>query len=358
MAHSIPGFAGKGPMIMMVKTHPSGATSYHTYQGGPHWVATIPERMGVAEDSTFSVKVPSLADVVRGLTPIFFPAQPIRDFPVVEIRAVHFFLRDKTFEVSFSQNPPIEKIGSFRVGGKIIGPLDCFKGRATLQFDIEDVFGVLRRLSLRHDGHNQPTLGIKAGDQFYKVESIWSDGIRLHLKFHYRLSNSNVVTLYVAPPSGLYTLGNIRELDRDFLTGSSNRTFVVDNIGVSRDTEVRLLKHGGSYALGRIGAEVAYKIATSTLSLKQVVLNDPSKGGKDLSASGGTAVIQCRLLARTQHEGMDDVRDDLRRELFKLRRKLSQDFRYNPQATKGYAILTYVTVSQRLRSIVTEFLPT
>jgi hypothetical protein len=72
----------------------------------------------------------------------------------------------------------------------------------------------------------------------------------------------------------------------------------VNDIKLARDTERYYLIRGRKYDIGRIGAEIAFTIATRVLGLGDVVLSEPFKGGKDLYTKDREAVIQSRLLRR------------------------------------------------------------
>lgn len=343
--------------IIMVTCLRTGVKSYHNYKGGPHWIATIPgtgARPG--EDVTISARVPSCEDFVQGLTRLSFQRGTIRGYPDTVVQSTGFTIRDSTLMVSFSQNQPIEGTGSFELSGKVSTELKCTGGKATLSFTVEDVFGLRRLLALIHNGHDKPSLGIKSGGQFYTVGSIHSDGLRVRIKFWVNVSNPNVVTLYSSSPEELYQFGEVASVDLGFALQDASRTLVVANVEARRHSERAMLEHGRKYDLGRVGAEIAYAIATKILLLKQVVLNDPSKGGKDLFTRDETVVIQSRLLARTQYERLDELQSELRSQLKKLCWKIRQDFEFNRKATKGYAIISYVTASRRVRSIIVEYL--
>ncbi len=352
----IPDFSRGHSSIIVVTCIPSGIRSYHTYLGGPHWIATIPgSGAEPGEDVTISAKVPSVNDFVQGLTRLSFPRGSIRDYPNTAVQSTDFWILGDTLRLGFSQDPPIEEIDSFELSGKASAVLECNGGKANLSFGVEDVFGARRTLALVHNGHDKPSLCIKSGGQFYTVESIYSDGLRTKIRFWVNVSNPNIVTLYSKEPSELYHLGSVNRVDLGLDLQKSSRTFVVTDIEAGRSSEKIVIEHGRKYDLGRVGAEIAYAIATKILLLKRVVLNDPSKGGKDLFTEDKTVVIQSRLLARTQYQRLDELRSDLRGQLRKLSWKLRQDFDFNPEATKGYAILSYVSNTRRVRAIVVEF---
>ncbi|MDA4119380.1 MAG: hypothetical protein OK436_02225 [Thaumarchaeota archaeon] len=302
-----------------------------------------------------SAGVPNPRDFVGGLTGFSFPNSKI-GFSRAHTEARRFELREGSLQITFSQTPPVEGIDSFVLRGIVFSDLKCVHSIASLAFIIEDFFGFTKTLALYHDGHDPPTLGILAGGQFYKVSSLAFDGVKLAIGFRYRIANPNTVTLYEATPLWLYRFRDAIPFDFSLTSRLPSKCLLVPDISAVREAECLLIEHGRKYQLGRIGAEIAYAIANRILHLNEVVLNEPSRGGKDLFTRDGLVVIQSRLLTRTLVTGKGEPLLTIRRELSRLIGKLSQDFEYTPEAEKGYAILTYLTKSLGVRAIVVELL--
>jgi hypothetical protein len=351
---SVPGFQSGKPTILMVTYKRGRKRSYHWYSGGPHWVATLPRRcLGQVDTHAVRITIPSTADFINGL-PSFALAPATIRFRRTRVRVGSFELSGNELRILLSQNPPIEGQKSLLLDARILDDMACFGGVARIKFLIKDFFGRELLMAVYHDGYSRPFIGVKSNHSFYAVTSACFDGIRIGFRFHYRKSNPNVVTLYSASPSGSYKVTRTSYANIDFhLRGVKKGQTVVD-LNLLRSSDRLLLLHGGNYHLGRIGAEVAYTIANEVLSMKGVVLNEPSQGGKDLFTTDGRVVIQTRLLARTWYETTEQLGRDLHSELTKLVQKLGQDFRYNPSAVLGYAILTYARRFRAPRSIVLE----
>lgn len=208
--------------------------------------------------------------------------------------------------------------------------------------------------ALHHDGHTQPALRILANGQFYTISSMHFDGIRLRAEFHYWRWNPNIITLYMESPSHLYSIKGIHPIEPSYEFGDVTKALTIDSVEPKRDLERMTLLHGSKYTVGRIGAEIAYCVATDFLGFPKVVLNEPSRGGKDLHTQRKSMVIQSRLLTKTQFQTIKEASITLRHEMYNLVRKLGQDFVYNPSARKEYAILSYLRRSGLIGCVINE----
>lgn len=97
-----------------------------------------------------------------------------------------------------------------------------------------------------------------------------------------------------------------------------------------------------TYAHGRIGAEIAYAAAIKQLGLRQLILSEPSAGGKDLYTKDGQVMVQARLLTKPGPLQPGRPRRTLRTHAGRMVRKLRQDFTYNREARVGYAVLSFL----------------
>ena len=350
----IPGFkVGKRSVIAV--TTLDRQQSYHMYEGGSSWTAKLPQsRSENCTRTQVVARVLSPEDFVRNLKGFSYPPDAPLGLPVSSVRANAFRLSGKSFEMVFSQDPPIEGAGQFRLKGQTSRKLRCKAKSANLEFEVSDFFGTRRVLALHHDGQNSPILRIKANGQFYTVSSVLFDGVRLRIRFQYRKWNPNVVTMYLTSPNSLYSLKGLQHIECSSLGPAIRRTFLIREVEAVRELERSVLKHGTNYPVGRLGAEIAYCAATRILGLRRVILNEPSRGGKDLYTLGGAAVIQSRLLIRTQFETSRQRVLDIRHELQRLVRKLGQDFHFNLATKVGYAVISYVTDTRGVQSLVAE----
>lgn len=350
----VSGFQSGKPTIIMVTSLRTKLRTYHSYTGGPNWIARLARRqLGPGETHAVELRIPTESDFTGGLGGFALSSSTFR-FQTVRPKVEGFSLADCRLEIRLCQDPGIEGITSFHITGKVVDGLRCVGGVASLRFQMEDFFGRKCLLSVYHNGHGKPFICIKANHGFYRIESAYFDGVRVGPKFHYRRSNPNVVTIYFAPPSGIYHVVRVFRVRQNFLGVLAGDKQIVADLFPLRKSDRFVLMHGRKYDIGRVGAEIAYTIATEVLALRGIILNEPSKGGKDLFTKDGRVVLQTRLLTRTRNEGVDEFEADLRREMSRLIRKLEQDFRYGPTVERGYAILTYLGHSPVLRSMVVE----
>jgi hypothetical protein len=159
----------------------------------------------------------------------------------------------------------------------------------------------------------------------------------------------------------MYTLKGLVPFDLPYDVGGYSRSFIVDNVATNRILEHEMAYNGGTNDVARIGAEVAYTVATQRLGLKGVIMNDPAEGGADLYTPGHAVVIEARMFQRTIHESGKVLNDDITEQLNQMVGRLSNDFRYykgqglNP--TAGYVVFTYIADQNTIKTIVLEVLP-
>jgi len=164
----------------------------------------------------------------------------------------------------------------------------------------------------------------------------------------------SAATLYRANPLTLYHLGEMTAAGKTYLVRGASRAWQIEKVGIRRRIENEMLHSMSTYAHGRLGAEIAYAIAFEKLGLSNVILREPSTGGKDLHTSDGRYVIQARLLTNPRPLSLN-LHRTLRLQLSRLARKLRQDFQYNSNVSSGYAILSYLAPNaDNVKSLVLE----
>lgn len=115
-----------------------------------------------------------------------------------------------------------------------------------------------------------------------------------------------------------------------------------------------MLTESSSYDHGRLGVEIAYTVSADKFGLKDVIIEEPSKGGKDLYSLDGRVVIQARFIKDFRQFQPLTPAEALQDQLADLVSKLRQDFDNNPSATTGYAILSYADDNNGVKTIVAE----
>lgn len=354
LEESLSGFVSGVRTTLVLTASPSLPKSYHSYSGGPIWIATLPsESASPGRIMNVSASLLTTTEFVANLKPLLFPRGRGTHLPDVVTQATRFTLENGFLSIRFDQHPAVEGVQSFSLNGRINPSMKCVNGKAKLEFLITDIFGFRRTLGISHDGHGPLSLTISANGHSYNVRSVHSDGVRTTVEFRFRYFNPNVVTFYDALPLRLYRVGRLKK-DVEPSIPEVLSTFVLDSIKPLRRTERDMLFKGSKYDLGRVGAEIALCVAMRILRIDDLIMNEPSKGGKDLFTRDRRVVIQSRLLRGTRGLDAGDVETELIRQMGKLAWKLGQDFEYNPPAERGFAILSYLTKSDNLRTIVAE----
>lgn len=120
---------------------------------------------------------------------------------------------------------------------------------------------------------------------------------------------------------------------------------------LKRKLEQMMLRVGSSYDQGRIGTEIAFLCETNFLLLRNLVIEEPSKGGKDLYTFDRKVIMQARMIRDLPTKKLDDY---IRSELLSLVRKLQQDFAYNPRARTGYALLSFLNANDTIKVLILQ----
>jgi hypothetical protein len=262
-------------------------------------------------------------------------------------------LKGTSLDLAFSQVPAIQGFGHFVVSGVCEKRLGFNSGRTTLDVSLTDYFGKMRTIRINHTGRDKPWFGIRYGDKFERILAIWHDGVRTRFVKNAGQKDTDLVTVYLGDPSRIVHLGDLSSHRSHLRYHRKDRLYWIDDIWFGREIERDLLHNGTHYELGRLGAEVAYSVATQKLGLRNLVLVEPSKGGRDLYTRDGKAVMQARLVADPSRLSRRNIAFTLCRQFESLHAKLLQDFRYNPGARKGFGVVSYV-IDNRLRASVLE----
>ncbi len=350
---AVPGFVAGHESLMELRILKSNTIVYSSYQGGATWNPSVPTDVASSGNVvSVGVEVLTLDKYMKNLFPATLGNEQGFSFMPNTVELTKFTLTGNNLEIQVIQDP-VEGISAFTLKGKIIQPLDFDKGDIILPFSVQDFFGETRLFKIHHDGHTAPWVGIEAGSTFPRASFLSFDGIRLRVVYVLSQDQIKLATIYMGDPSTLYALGGtIQTLPID--TGGANSAFMIERVTFNRQLERLMLNSDSDYIHGRLGAEVAYAVAKNRLGLSDVVIEEISKGGKDLYTVDGKVVIQARLLTQTKALSTDEVNGILRAQLNDLVTKLKQDFRYNQSATTGYAFLSYLDNDGVLKTIVVE----
>ncbi len=350
----VPGFKSGSPVPLRIYYCEAKTSSYRLHLGGSTWSPHVPDDIASDGDIvTVMVSVLTREDFVRGLPR--FELSNLSRVPSMNDRVMlgPFGLVGNDLQLEVLQEPPLEGVSSYSIHGETAQSFRSASGVFSLEFKIADVFGNLRPVRVYSDGHRMISLGLQSGDGFRRVQFLSSDGARLRVTTRLDPSKLNVSTIYLKEPSSLYSLGQMYEKPLEFKISRVSKAFQVGQTTPVRKLEKTIVQQGSKYDSGRIGSEVAYAVAKDKLGLKDVIMMEPAKGGKDLYTKDRQVVIQARMLRMNDQSAGRSWREKFERELNQMVWKLvKQDFPYNPWANIGYAILSYSDEMGLITSIV------
>jgi len=257
--------------------------------------------------------------------------------------------------MKIAQDYSLADVKEFVFGGNVerYPGLSTNQGGVYMQFSMTDFMGNTEEFRIRHDAFDTPTLQFPMGDKFKSVFLVSYDGYRLSVIYG---PEKSVATIYIHPPSeALYRLGEAHAYSGPYLELVSSRysaAYSIDDIEFVRNLEKTMLQNGNTYDAGRLGAEIAYVVATSKLGLKDLILVEPSKGGRDLYTRDATISIQARFL--TVRLPANELKPLIQNALFDLSRKLQEDYKNQDKMIRGYAILSYVDTDGTVKIIILE----
>jgi hypothetical protein len=359
MQKEVQGFVGSEYAAFKITVHngPDVSISYYVYQGGELFTPRIPAGQANPGDVVpISIDLLPLDAFVKGL-----PAFQLTNAEYLSWVADCVIIKDVTetgnmLQIHFVQSNPFSKVQDFTLSGivqKYPGSSTNYGG-AYAEFTITDYAGRTQTLRLRHDGYDIPQFQLIIGGFPFTASLISYDGLRLSIVYSGR---DTVKTVYLMPPStDIYALGDMHPYSGEYLNlvaGKYSNVFMVDDVQTKRGEESTMLFHGSEYVAGRLGAEIAYVIATDKLGLKDVMLQDPAVGGPGLYTKDNTIAIQARLI-RHANDGAD-LPTTIKGEFANLVESVRHDYS-NPDMKDGYAILSFIDTDGSLKTIIVEVL--
>ncbi len=261
-------------------------SSYHLYRGGREFRPVLSRnRLSPGQQARISLELLPLKSFIAGI-PSFELANLdftrwVADRVVAKSVSAH---DDGELQIEFVQDHPLVDVADFVVRGSVDrypGPSNQNKG-VYLQFSLVDYIGRKWKLRIRHDGLKLPQFQIDRGAGCESVNLISFDGFRLTFRYGRQGAMS---TCYIRPPSEeVYGIGQTRNYSGRYLNlvqGVYSKALIIDDIKVKRTLERTMLKMGSIYDQGRIGSEIAYLCGVKCLGLRNLVIEEPSKGGKE-----------------------------------------------------------------------------
>jgi hypothetical protein len=356
---NVAGFTAGQTIFLKVYYWEAKTTVYHLYTGGDYWNPTVPAGIGKPGDVlTISVQVLTRDDFIKSLPPMYFVNKQGVAWVADTSQISDYTLVGDQLTLHLEQDPPIESDSYFTITGQLSDSLGFGSTSGTyVDLHITDIFADDQTLRIYYEGYGPVALGLSQGTIFTDVYLISYDGVRLRIV--YGIQNLATSTYYPEyDPSVLYRLSSMNSFSLPYpgVTGYSE-SFLIDNVATTRIIDNAIVYHGSPNDLARVGAEIAYTVATEKLGLTDVVMEDPAEGGSDLYTPNHNVVIEARMLYRTIGESGPDLTADVTKQLNQMIGRLQSDFSYYKTATVGYAVLTYVVDQNTIRTIVLEVLP-
>jgi len=272
---AIPGFIPGEVQALAIAIHCKNKLlkSYHVYNGGPTFGPTLPRKHAHGGD---------VLSVSFELLPVESFIKSLPRFQMTNVRNVNWVanqaivsgisLAGDELTIDVLQDCSFNDVGEFRVSGTV----SRFPGSSPryggifLQFRVSDYIGRTSEPRIQFDGFSSPTLQILRRGSFYRANLISFDGFRLSILYS---SYNFTATIYLkAPSSEIYALTDMKPFSGHHLQemgGRYSSAFRIDNITLLRNLERNILDHRFEYDVGRLGAEIAYMIATEKLRLKR-----------------------------------------------------------------------------------------
>lgn len=355
LANILPGFKVGEVTALKITVHKlwMELPSYHMYQGGKYVEFVLPKEEVQPGDAVgLSFELLPVEDFAKSI-PAFALTGPklkwLSDGAVLK----DFKLVDGVLEFTVLQKNQWSSVQEFTIKGEIVkypGESNQYGG-IYAEFSITDYAGRIRDLRLRFDGFRSEGLLLVKGDGSRTVSLVSYDDFRLSIVYG---SDNQVATIYLEPPSeSIYSLGTIHRYSGSYLKlvqGKYTQAFQIDNVQMLRDLEKEMLDSGSTYSHGRLGAEISYVVGDKVLGLKSIIIEEPSKGGRDLHTEDNTVAIQTRFLQ--EFEG--DRETIIQKALLDLADKLQEDYQNQRQMRDGYAILSYLDSDGTVKTIILE----
>lgn len=342
LAEFVPGFEVGKAVSLKVVYHEPRKVVYSFYKGGHHWLPAYPPDLPKPKGTlSITVTVLSQEDFLQNLPKLSMDNTDGLRWMPARVVITGSILSMNDFKLFISQYPTIEGVSSFSMEALPSGPIGWNADGTFFQFQIADMFGHRRTLRIYHNGYGRGWLGLRGSMGFERVCLASYDGFRLRLITKAGREFS-AATLYMNDPSLLYDVGPMVESDAETTGDLPSLSCQQTQVLPRRVLESEMLRSVATYAHGRLGAEIAYAILVKNLGLDDMVLVEPSIGGKDLYTSDRTILVQARLLTKPGPLQPRRIRRTLRIQLYRLIRKLREDFAHNPNSEVGYAILSYL----------------
>lgn len=289
----------KVAFTMSIQTASRSFRSHHVFENGREFWPVLPRGLvRTGEIAVVRLEPLTLRSFLSGL-PIFELKNRDRAKWVSErVRVESFLLDGRVVRIRFSQTGCPNGLARF----ELALVLDTYPGRCNqsggvfLQCHLVDYFGRPFPIRICHNGVDPPLFQLNRGAGFESVSLVSFDGVRL--SFRYGVSGTTSVVYLAGPHDSCFMVGpstpySGRYLD---LVAGMHRGASVCGVSLLDEVELGMYQHGSAYDQGRLGSEIAYFCAKRCLHLEHVVIEEPSKAGRDLYTEDQTVSLQARMI--------------------------------------------------------------
>jgi hypothetical protein len=270
-----------------------------------------------------------------------------------QTRVSGYDLDGRKLTMNLIQTPEIEGVRSFEIQSELVRPLSFLDGDVFLEIAMHDYFGFGRRLRVYHDGHSGAWLGLQHSARFDKVHSIASDGVRERFLYRSNRSGMQTATIYVRNPANLFSIVKTSDDTQTRLVVRMSRPDYAIGVSPLRNLEWMMLNYGSTYDHARIGAEVAYSIASKVLDINRLAISEPALGGADLVSRDGRFAVEARMLTGARFRQVGSIVDETLRHMRQMIRKARWELSAHSYE-RCFAVLTLQLGSRDLLTLVRE----
>lgn len=324
------------------------STSYHLYSGGSTWIPTLPKGAGKPDDIfEMNVELLNRESFLKSFPRIGLGTRRLQAW-MAEWSEVTVSQIDNLVELNVNQFPAVEGISQYVVKARPVEDILFQTGTLFTVIQVNDAFSEPKLLHLHHNGHRKAWISLNR-TKSAKIKLFSFDGFRLRVKYGGRSWRYGTV-IYLRDPSELYLLGSCVTTPDDIRLDWAAKAFLVKRVIPQRGLERMMVQHADFYETGRIGAEITYSILKDKLGIRNLVLNEPGKGGPDLRTKDNHVLAESRFIIEVSQA---EQSAQISRDLAQMTRKTRREFRHNPEAEVGYAVISFLR-NASINSIVAE----
>ena len=341
---------------MLVITGSQTFESYHVFDMKQEYWPVLPKSHAPSGASvTISIEKLTVSSFVSGLQPFKLENREKSKWVSDSVQIESIRLEGRKLRIHVSQDRSPTNIGHFELNAI----LDVYPGRcnqyggAYIQCHLTDYVGRTLPLRICHNGFDKPSFQVNRGSGFETVTLVSFDGYRLSIRYGFPGTTS---TFYLSePPFSAFLLKPPKSYSGAYLDWVQGmyRNAQIGEAVIKGRVGRAMFTNGSSYDQGRLGSEIAYVAAKRFLGLCDLVIEEPSKRGRDIFSKDQSVAIQARMIRSTPPE---DLKESIQTEILSLARKVGRDYRYNPSMNVGYAILSFPATHGRLNVLVLEVL--